>query len=270
MNELLSVENIANLGVLIFLQAVLGFDNLLYISIESQRAPVAQRAQVRRAGIIIAVALRVVMLAVMVQLLASLTEPLFHVEWTGVVEGSFNFAAIVFLLGGVFIIYTAVKEISHLLSLPDLSVDPQQKAHKRASVVIAQIVLMNLVFSFDSILSAIAITKVFWVLATAIIGSGIAMLLLADTMAEFIQRNRKYEVLGLFILMIVGIVLLGEGGHVSHLTLFGYPVEPMAKSTFYFSIAVLVFVDIIQSGYQRKLDRIRALQQNNSAAAAIN
>ena len=79
------------------------------------------------------------------------------------------------------------------------------------------------------------------------------MLLLADHVSTFLEKNRKYEVLGLFILLIVGIVLLGEGGHVAHLQLFGYAVEPMSKSTFYFSIAVLVAVDVIQSGYQKKL-----------------
>lgn len=259
MAELLSIENIANLGVLIFLQAVLGFDNLLYISIESQRAPVEKRAMVRRAGILIAVALRIVLLFVMIKLISVLTEPFFDVHWPGVIEGSFNFSAIVFLFGGAFIMYTAVKEISHLLSMEDIGEDIDQREGKSAASVIALIVFMNLIFSFDSILSALAITDVFIVLAIAILSSGIAMLLLADTVSEFIQKNRKYEVLGLFILLIVGVVLLGEGGHVSHLHLFGYAVEPMAKSTFYFSIAVLVAVDIIQSGYQRKLDRVRAL-----------
>ena len=87
----------------------------------------------------------------------------------------------------------------------------------------------------------------------------IAMLVLADDVAEFIKKNRKYEVLGLFILLIVGVVLLGEGGHQSHLRLFGYEVEPLSKTTFYFSVAMLVAVDVIQSGYQRKLDRLRAM-----------
>ena len=123
MSELLTIENIANLGVLMFLQAVLGFDNLLYISIESQRAPAKHQAAVRRAGIIIAVTLRIVLLGVMVKLLDLLTDPLLSVNWTGVVEGSFNFASIVFLFGGVFIIYTAVKEISHLLSVSDVTKD---------------------------------------------------------------------------------------------------------------------------------------------------
>ncbi|NNL57700.1 MAG: tellurium resistance protein TerC [Pseudomonadales bacterium] len=261
MAELLTIENFANLGVLIFLQAVLGFDNLLYISIESQRAPAARQASVRQAGIIIAVLLRIVLLGIMIKLLESLTEPFMHINWSGVIEGSFNFAAVVFLFGGVFIIYTAVKEISHLLSVSDVTTDTSERGKKSAASVITLIVFMNLIFSFDSILSAIAITDVFWVLAVAIIGSGLAMLLLADSMATFIQKNRKYEVLGLFILLIVGVVLLGEGGHVAHLALFGYPVEPMAKSTFYFSIAVLVFVDIIQTGYQRKLDKLRELNE---------
>ena len=127
------------------------------------------------------------------------------------------------------------------------------KSRKSAAKVIALIVFMNLIFSFDSILSALAITDVFPVLAVAIVMTGIAMLVLADQVSTFLEKNRKYEILGLFILLIVGIVLLGEGGHVAHLKLFGYAVVPMSKSTFYFSIAVLVTVDVIQSGYQKKL-----------------
>ncbi len=254
MAELLSVENFANLAVLIFLQAVLGFDNLLYISIESQRAPAAQQAAVRRWGIIIAVALRVILLFVMIKLISSLTEPFFDIQWTGIIEGSFNFATIVFLFGGVFIMYTAVKEIFHLLSIDDLANEHSDRKASSAMKVTAMIVFMNLIFSFDSILSALAITDVFAVLAVAILVSGAAMYLLADRVTEFIQANRKYEVLGLFILLIVGVVLLGEGGHQAHLKLFGHAVEPMSKATFYFSVTVLVIVDIIQSKYRRKLE----------------
>ena len=250
--DLFTIENLASLGVLIFLQAVLGFDNLLYISIESQRAPAASQAKVRRWGILIALGLRVVLLFLVMQLLESFQSPWFEVHWAGIVEGSFNFATIVFLLGGGFLMYTALKEIMHLLSIDDLAHE-QAGGQKSALQVISLIVLMNLIFSFDSILSALAITKVFAVLATAILASGVAMLVLADRVAAFIERNRKYEVLGLFILLIVGVVLLGEGGHEAHLKLFGYAVEPMAKSTFYFSMFVLVVVDVIQTGYQRKL-----------------
>ncbi len=253
MLELLTIENLGNLGVLLFLQAVLGFDNLLYISIESKRAPKENQAKVRRYGILIAIALRIVLLYVMVILIEKLKEPFFSIDWTGILEGSFNFSTIVFLFGGVFIMYTAVKEISHMLAVEDLQHEGDGKSGKSTVQVIMLIVFMNLIFSFDSILSALAITEVFVVLAIAIVLSGFAMFLLADHVSEFLEKNRKYEILGLFILLIVGIVLLGEGGHEAHLKLFGYAVEPMSKTTFYFSIAVLVAVDIIQSGYGKKL-----------------
>ena len=79
------------------------------------------------------------------------------------------------------------------------------------------------------------------------------MIFLADHVAEFLKKNRMYEVLGLFILFIVGILLLSEGGHLAHLKLFGFAVEPMAKSTFYFVLAVMVAVDIVQTRYRAKL-----------------
>ncbi|MFK7945323.1 MAG: TerC family protein [Paracoccaceae bacterium] len=269
MLDVFTLENLFNLFVLLFLQAVLGFDNLLYISIESQRAPVEVQKKVRRNGILIALGLRVVLLVVMLFLIEALAAPFFVFGWEGVITGGVNFSTIVFVLGGAFIMYTAVKEIKHLLELEDPS-KAHEKTPKTAKEVITMIVLMNLIFSFDSILSALAITKVIPVLVLAIVGSGIGMLLLADTVSDFIKRNRKYEVLGLFILLIVGVVLLGESGvaaaHAVHddslaIYLFGYPVEPMSKTTFYFSIAVLVVVDIIQSGYQKKLDKIRKEEQ---------
>ncbi len=257
MESLFTVENLANLAVLIFLQAVLGFDNLLYISIESKRAPADRQAAVRRWGILVALALRLVLLFVVMRLLATFTQPLFEIHFAGVVEGSFNFSTIVFILGGAFIMYTAIKEISHMLSLDHLG-HAGEGGSKPAWQVVAMIVLMNLIFSFDSILSALAISKVFPVVAAAITVASTLMLVLADRVSEFLERNRKYEVLGLFILLIVGVALLGEGGHEAHLHLFGYAVEPMSKATMYFSIAVLVAVDIIQTGQQRKLAMQRA------------
>ena len=262
MLDLFTLENAGNLMMLIFLQAVLGFDNLLYISIESKRAPAANQAAVRRWGILIAIALRIVLLFTMISLIENLKEPFFTLDIKGVVEGEFNFATIVFLFGGVFIMYTAVKEITHMLSMHQLEHGPGDRSSKPAWSVVALIVFMNLIFSFDSILSALAITDVFPILAIAIISSGVAMLVLADGVADFLERNRMYEVLGLFILLIVGVVLLGEGGHLAHLKLFGYEVVAMSKATFYFSVVVLFLVEIVQSGYQRKLDKERAHGQS--------
>ena len=267
MADLFTIENLGNLVMLCFLQAVLGFDNLLYISIESQRAPAAQQKSVRFWGIIIAVALRVVLLFTMIQLIERLSEPFFVFDWTGVLEGGVNFATCVFVFGGVFIMYTAVKEIGHLLSMHDFDHEGAEKSGKSAVQVVTLIVLMNLIFSFDSVLSALAITDVFPVLAAAILISGGAMLLLADGVTAFIEKNRMYEVLGLFILLIVGVVLLGEAGvaaeHATHdpamaIHIFGYALIPMSKTTFYFAVVVLFAVEFLQTGYKRKLDAERA------------
>ncbi|MEE9387903.1 MAG: tellurium resistance protein TerC [Paracoccaceae bacterium] len=267
MADLLTLENLGNLAILIFLQAVLGFDNLLYISIESQRAPVASQKSVRYWGIIIAVALRVVLLFVMIRLIDALSVPFYIFDIPGLLEGGVNFATCIFVFGGIFIMYTAVKEIGHMLTIDDLHTDVAHGSGKSAMQVVMTIILMNLIFSFDSILSALAITDVFVVLAIAIVISGIAMLVLADGVTVFLQKNRMYEVLGLFILLIVGVVLLGEAGpaaaHAMHddnlqIKVFGHALTPMSKSTFYFSILVLVAVEIIQSGYSRKLDRERS------------
>jgi predicted tellurium resistance membrane protein TerC len=214
----------------------------------------------RRWGILIALALRIVLLFAIMSLLGVFVSPIFSIYLTGVLEGEFNFSTIIFLAGGGVLMYTAVREISHLLSIEHLDEGSSRTSDSTLRVV-SMIVAMNLIFSFDSILSALAITKVFSVLALAIGISGVLMLALADKVSSFIERNRKFEVMGLFILLIVGVVLLGEGGHEAHLMLFGFAVEPMAKTTFYFAIFVLISVDLLQVRYQNKLAAARLASQ---------
>ena len=252
MDSLFSLDAWFTLAMLVLLQAVLGFDNLLYISIESKRVEPSRQAYVRRMGIGLAIILRLVLLFVVMQAIQYFQEPFAAINWPGVVEGSFNVHTVIVLVGGAFIIYTAMKEISHMLVIDEIG-DHQEKNGRSVVSAIIWIVLMNLVFSFDSILSALALTKIFWVMAAAIVISGLMMIWLADYVSEFLKKNRMYEVLGLFILFIVGVMLVSEGGHLGHLHLFGYVVEPMAKSTFYFVIGVMVVVDIVQSRYQKKL-----------------
>ena len=250
--NLFTLDSLFTLGMLVLLQAVLGFDNLLYISLESGRAPVESQAKVRRLGIGLAIGLRIVLLMVLIGLFSMLQMPLFEFHWTGVVVGKFDFHSLTLLIGGVFILYTAVKEIYHMLSIEHLE-NPQDRKPKSVAAVVSWIVLMNLVFSFDSILSAMALTDSFWIMATAIVISGGLMIWLADHVAAFLKKNRLYEVLGLFILLIVGMMLLSEGGKNAGLHLAGQPVEAMTKTTFYFTIAVLVLVDVVQGRYQKKL-----------------
>ena len=255
--------------MLILLQAVLGFDNLLYISLESKRAPAAEQARVRKLGIGIAIVLRIVLLFALMQVLSFFEHPFPRLHWEGIIDARLNLHGIIVVIGGAFIIYTAIREIYHMLSLEKLGHGADDSGATSTRSVISRIVVMNLVFSFDSILSAMALTENFYVMTIAIVVSGILMIWLADRVSEFLQKNRMYEVLGLFVLFVVGIMLVSEvgghgGGHgeevVTYLKLFGHKIEPMSKATFYFVIAILVLVDLVQSRYQKNLLRLKSAE----------
>ena len=241
------------------LQAVLGFDNLLYISLESKRAPLEKQKMVRVWGIGLAVGLRICLLFLLLFMMDSFKAPWFSSD-LGWMKVEMNFAAAITLFGGGFIIYTAIKEVIHMISLEEVHEGHQKKNTASVKKVVSLIVMMNVIFSFDSILSAMALTEVFWVMASAIIVSGLMMIWLSGKVSEFLRKNRMYEILGLFILFLVGVMILSEGGHDAHLKLFGYPVEAMSKSTFYFVIFVLAIVDIIQGRYQKKLLKAKKTQ----------
>ena len=258
MSDFFTVDNIFTLFSLILLQAVLGFDNLLYISLESKKAPEADRSKVRRVGILIAIALRIGLLIVLTSLIDYFEDPLFSINAAGYIEGSFNLYSIVVLFGGGFILYTAIREIWHMMSLEVHAHDEVKP--KSTKAVIFWIVAMNLIFSFDSILSAMALTDNIWTMAIAIIISGFLMIWLADRVSSFLQKNRMYEVLGLFVLFLVGVMLISESGHEAHMSLFDQAIHKMNKATFYFILAILVIVDIAQSRYQKRLSKQQELE----------
>jgi len=258
MEGLLTLDSLFTLLMLVLLQVVLGFDNLLYISLESKKAPEERQSYVRKLGVGLAIVLRIVLLFALVYSIKYFQKPIAEVHDNNIIEFSINFHSIIFLAGGIFIIYTAIKEIWHMMLLKEHEAT-EDKSRSSVGKVVFWIVLMNLVFSFDSILSAMGLTShmkftpQLILMAIAIITGGILMIILADKVANFLKKNRMYEVLGLFILFIVGIMLLSEGGHLAHLTLFGNKITPMNKTTFYFIIVVLVIVDIVQGRYQKNL-----------------
>ena len=246
------LDNIITLLMLVMLQAVLGFDNLLYISLESKKAPIERQSYVRKMGIGLAIVFRIVLLFVLVKLIGYFQDPVLHIPFENVIEGHFNIHSIIVLIGGVFIVFTAMKEIWHMVSFQDFTVSSSE-SKSSVSKIIIMIVVMNVVFSFDSILSAMALTDVLWIMTTAIVIGGLLMIWLSEKVTDFLTKNRMYEVLGLFILFIVGIMLLTEGGHLAHLKLFDEEIVPMSKTTFYFVIVILVLIDIVQGRYQKKI-----------------
>lgn len=247
----ISIMDFGTLIMLILLQAVLGFDNLLYISLESKRAPLEKQKFVRTTGIAIAIVLRIVLLFLLVNMIDMVQSELFSINIPEYITAQFNGHSLIVLFGGGFILYTAIKEIWHMMNF-----DPNSESASKSTSpgkIIAMIVLMNVIFSFDSILGAMALTKVFWIMATAIVISGLLMIWLAEGVSKFLQKNRMYEVLGLFVLLIVGIMLLTEGGHLAHIYILESPIEPMNTTTFYFVITILVLIDVVQGKYQKNL-----------------
>ncbi|SRR6056300_557483 len=251
--SIFTLENLGDLIMLIVLQAVLGFDNLLYISLESKKAPADKQSFVRKMGIGLAIVFRIGLLLLLVRIVKLVERPIINFEFPGIAEGHFDLHSIIVLIGGVFIVWTALKEIWHMMQTDEFDDHDKDKGKKSAGQVIFWIVLMNLVFSFDSILSAMALSEVVAVMATAIVIGGILMIWLADKVSAFLEKNRMYEVLGLFILFVVGIMLLTEGGEKAHLVFFDNEITHMNKTTFYFVITIMVLVDIVQTRYQKKL-----------------
>ncbi|RKQ69821.1 putative tellurium resistance membrane protein TerC [Litorimonas taeanensis] len=298
MADLLTIESLFTLFMLVLLQAVLGFDNLLYIAIESNKVGDPNEAKkVRKWGIGIAVVFRILLLFIIVSVFSYLAEPIFAVPFENILEGEFTVQALVTLLGGGFIIYTAVKEIHHLLAVDHIE-HSEGSGRRTMMGAIALIVAMNLVFSVDSILSAMAIASVdaanivnaagetlgvfqgsvveckaaliadpmagavgceptrsyqVPLMVIAIVLSGLAMILLADRVTEFLKKNRMYEVLGLFILFLVGVLLVTEGAHLAHLKIFGFAIDAMSKSSFYLVVGVLIITDVLSNRYQKRL-----------------
>ena len=104
-------------------------------------------------------------------------------------------------------------------------------------------------------------------MALAIIVSGVLMVVMAAHVARFLEGSRMYEVLGLFVLLLVGIMLMSEGGHLAHLAFFGYEIGPMSKATFYFVLVTVVLVDVVQGRYQRKIMAEAAVKSTSRPAA---
>ena len=247
------LSSIGTLIMLIVLQVVLGFDNLLYIALESKKAPDEKQEYVRKMGIFIAIILRLILLFLLVNLVENFKNTLIELN-TDFIKLNMNLHSLIILFGGGFILYTSIKEIWHMIILETNEVSTEKSSTNKA---ILMIVLMNLVFSFDSILSAMALTDQFIIMAISIIIGGILMILAANKVSEFLKNNRKYEVLGLFILFIVGVLLISEGGEKANLIILNNPVHAMNKTTFYFIIAVLVFVDMVQTKYQKNISKIK-------------
>jgi predicted tellurium resistance membrane protein TerC len=209
----------AALLTLIVMEVVLGIDNLIFISILTNKLPEAQRKRARRIGISLALILRLALLS-MIAWIVGLTTPAFDLGIVGPLnshgepsfETAFSWRDLILIAGGLFLLWKATKEIHHSLD-PAPSDDLLDKHHVAANfaAAIVQILLLDLVFSVDSILTAIGMTDHLPIMVTAVIITVGIMLMAADPLANFINKNPTVVMLALGFLLMIGAVLIADG-----------------------------------------------------------
>ncbi len=194
----------AALGMLIAMEVVLGIDNLIFISILTNKLPEAQRERARRIGIGVALVLRLGLLST-VFIIVQLTEPVITIFGQGL-----SWRDMILIAGGLFLVWKATKEIHHNV---DPDVDPAEGGVVQASfaAVIGQIVILDLVFSVDSIITAVGMTDHVPIMVVAILVTVAVMLFAATPLATFIHANPSVVILALGFLLMIGMTLIAEG-----------------------------------------------------------
>lgn len=220
---------------LIALEIILGIDNLIFISILSDKLPAEKRSKLRFMGISLALIIRLLLLTAIAWIL-KLDNTLFTIFKTDISGKS-----LILIIGGLFLIYKSTKEIHHKTQLAQTDrVNTNTKTHSFKKLL-TEIVLLDIVFSIDSIITAIGMVTELWIMYTAVIVSLIVMLFAAKSLNNFIGKNPSFQILALCFLMMIGVALLGEGLH------FEIP-----KGYIFFSMAFAFLVDIIQMKIVKK------------------
>lgn len=220
MLELLSSpEAWAAFLALVTMEIVLGIDNLIFISIVTNKLPEHQQPSARRIGIALALIMRLMLLSV-IAWIVGLTEPLFDLGIQGAhgadgrpgFETAFSWRDIILVLGGVFLVWKATTEIQHKVQpAPAESVFSSRKATAGYAAIIVQIVLLDMVFSVDSILTAIGMTDEIMIMVAAVVIAVGVMFVAADPLSKFVNNNPTVVMLALAFLLMIGMVLIADG-----------------------------------------------------------
>ena len=191
---------------LVVLEVVLGIDNLIFISILTNKLPAGQRARARRLGISAALVMRLVLLAT-ISIIVQLTNPLFTA-----VDHSFSWRDLILIAGGLFLVWKATKEIHHTVDIDDHKDNMMGETLQLTMAgAIFQILLLDLVFSIDSIVTAVGMTDEIGIMYIAVIFAVSVMMLAATPLANFIEKNPTIVMLALGFLLMIGMTLIADG-----------------------------------------------------------
>ncbi len=246
----------AALVTLIVMEVVLGIDNLIFISILSNKLPEAQRQKARRIGIGLALVMRLLLLTAIAWIVA-LTAPVFDLGITGPLgahgepsfETQFSWRDLILIAGGLFLMWKATKEIHGTLDgheSDDLLDKTKSTIEIGFAAAIVQIILLDIVFSIDSILTAVGMTEHVEIMYVAVVVAVTVMLIAADPLADFINRNPTVVMLALGFLLMIGMVLIAEG--------FGAHIP---KGYIYTAMAFSAGVELLNIFARRRRERAK-------------
>jgi predicted tellurium resistance membrane protein TerC len=240
------------LVTLTFLEIVLGIDNIIFISIAAGKLEKKDRKKATNLGLILAMAMRIILLFG-ITWLVSLKKPFLILDQSWI-TGGLSWQALILFAGGLFLLYKSTKEIHE--KVEDRGHDEREVKKGQSSSLtnaIVQITIINIVFSFDSILTAIGMTNgispnpndALILMIVAVVISVIIMMLFANPVGDFVNKHPSIQVLGLSFLILIGFMLIAEAAHLSHLVVFGNEIGAIPKGYLYFAIAFSLLVEFL-------------------------
>lgn len=241
---------------LAFLEIVLGVDNIVFLSIMSSKLPAEQQPKARSIGLLCAMLFRILLLFC-ISWLMQLTKPLFSFDTTWF-DGSVSGQSLIIFCGGMFLLYKSVTEIHHKLE----GIEGHGTTAKKAGLwsVVIQIIALDIVFSFDSVLTAVGLVSfsefgyagAMTIMVTAVVISVLIMLLFSGPVSRFVNEHPTIQILGLSFLILIGVMLLVEAAHLSQISIFGTVVGEIPKGYIYFAIAFSLLVEFFNMKMRKR------------------
>ena len=239
-----------------FLEIVLGIDNIVFLSIMSAKLPVSQQSKARITGLGLAMIFRIALLFC-ISWLMKLTKPIFSID-TQWLDVSITGQSIIVFFGGLFLLYKSVTEIHHKIEGQSDSVKAKSKTSFLG--VITQIVAIDIVFSFDSVLTAVGLVSfgefgyvgAMTIMVTAVVLAVMVMMLFSGPVSKFVNNHPTIQMLGLAFLILIGVMLIIEAAHFAHLSIFDSVVGEIPKGYIYFAIAFSLLVEFLNMKLKKK------------------
>jgi len=260
---LTSPDALIALLTLTFLEIILGIDNIIFISLAASKLPKKHQKKATNIGLFLAMIIRIILLFG-ISWLVAMEAPFWHINLPWIKAG-ISGQGLILIIGGLFLLYKSTSEIHE--KVEDKGHDEREVKKRRSTTLtkaIIQICLINIVFSFDSILTAVGMTNgisgnptdALIIMVIAVVISVLVMMIFAAPVGRFVNEHPTIQLLGLAFLILIGFMLIAEGAHLSHLEIFNSQVGTIPKGYLYFTIAFSLFIEFINMRYRKRTSSI--------------